>query len=1206
MKESPKDESLNKNLPHAQEDGMTTIDDNDEDLHETDSTKSSSNFPPTRPYLHSKKLSTEVSPVKTTQLKKISQKTTEVNIPNITVRKTGFRANRRKVSPAQQSDEPVTRKSRHSHCLIPKEILPPLIRSITLPQNKCDVKKHGVVSSPRRSGGDQRHETRFGVDKNRISQRVLSSCRKITTSTTTELSSCDPKQNEKKNHFSENNTKLVPLQSEKSFGDSRSESVILTKSGENPPKTCINQGTTFSVSTSDSEKSATKDVLSRENAKLEPLHLDKSREESTTKNIRPTFAKSGTDVPKTVSILSKSFEGSKSATVTMNVPCNSPRSTDHSLEVQSKGLEKEHLPHLQNIPANCSQQASCPIKKAVEPICSTELMLEHITYVPTMELASESRKTIPAPEDYVVKGKSIQSLARIRSPLYASLEELGKQKNSETSIYLKRLGKGNFLEPLPAELKREHSSLNKSEANLNKLSVLGVGVLQADQESKEMVQPFKEGEDSPSSPETSQQKVTSEKRKSPGSPMKDLYKFACKGIKFDSHGERIFTVADESDDKQDQLYVGCKPQESNRNHGQLGEIEFEDINDKDVHKTVCPQVRATGEDEVKNQKNIFFGVSSGNEFLRNEKLEDSPISKGDREIVDQNAGEFTDTYKYNVEGIHSSQMALKTCSNDDTRIVENDYATFTQVKIHDKNLVASSPRCETLMDDDRCDGNNLKAQLVGSSSSVMERKDSLELSSMKESRIGCHQVCYNDDKTTNNDQEALWEDDKSFSCQIQNSEIWLTASQGQDLNVDKEYKGSVIPKDQKHEVAGLFKPRSEYVNFPCDKENTVAEDVTEETPSSLKMIEDEILDAAASLPGKGVPGKYDHDERPKQVRVDHEWYEALERDDNRLEGNEEFEQRETSKSEQMSEKHEYNALLQSNEMEHSFRDEKGSSQGLDDSLGSGSLDGNIPKHLSDSVCLELEREYVEEIVSGSVDCALDSSPDAIESTISEHVNDNVIEFHDNVTTRKGSHSIYRFISKRNMLPVILEGEDSTLSHLHSTDKGHRVQADHKDENCTDLTDVEFNSFTGNRLTADQDKRRHSLETFIEEISRQGNVADEAFSRACQNILMTKSMGELIQRKASSIMDRLHLKIESVGYSEYTDDHPHDTFLDSEEARNLEVETERFMRGMNTIFMTFHRIWVAENDFIRCCDDILRENANKLPGLSSVIAQDAEK
>lgn len=1138
-----------------------------------------------------------MSPVKTTQLKKISQKTTEGNIPNITVRKTGFRANRRKVSTVQQSDEPVTRKSRHSHCLIPKEILPPLIRSITLPQNKYDVKKHGVASSPRRSGGDQRHETRFGVDKNQISQRVLSSCRKITTSTstTTKLSSCNPEQNEKKNRFSKEITKLVPLQSDKSLRDSTSENVILTKSGENPSKTCTNQGTALSASAGDSEKGATKDTLSREHTKLVPLHLDKGSEENTTKSI--TSAKSGTDVPKTFNSLSKSFEGSKSATFTINVPSNAAKSTDHAVEVSSKGLEKQHLPHLQNIRANHSQQAPYIIKKAVEPICSTELMLEHGKYVPTMELASESRKTVPSPEEYVVKGKSIQSLARIKSPLYASLEELGKQKSSETSFHMKRLGKGNFLEPLPDELKREYNSFNRSETNLNKLSVLGVGVLQADQESKEMLQPCKEGEGGPRSPETSPQKVTSDKRKSPSSPLKDLYKFACKGIKFDLHGERIYTVVDESADKHDQFYADCVPQESSCHHGHLGETELKDINDKDIHKTVRPQIRSTGDDGVKDQGNILSEILSGNEFSTNEKLENSPISKGNQKIVDEDAGECT--CKYNIERVHFSQMRLDTCCNEDTRVLEDENDTFSQPDIDNANLVALSPRLEKAMDDD---GNNLKAQFARSSSKIIESKDNSGLFNIVESRIGTH-LFQNDDKTTKSNEQVLQKDDNSSTCQILDPETWLNASQHQDLNTNKEYEGCVIQKSHKHEVVAHSSSRSENMNLPYDKESMAAEVITEDSLSSLNKVEDEILDAVVSFTEtRGVPGKNERDEIPKQVRPDHaESYETLELGDKGLVQGEAFE------IEQMLDKHENNALLQSNEMEHSFRDESGSSQDLDDSLGDGSLDEAILKHLSDSVCSE-GREYFEGSVGGSVDCALDSSPDAIQSTISELANNDVIDFHDNITTRKGSHSMHRSISKRNMLPVILEREDTTFSNLHNTDsyKVQRVQVDQKEENCTDAADEEYNGFPRSRLTVDLDKRRHSLESFVEEISRPDSVADGAFSRACHNILMVKSMGELVQRKASLIMDRLYLKVESVGYPEDTADHTYDTFLDSKEAKNLEVETERFMRGMNTIFMTFHRIWVAENDFIRCCDDKLRENARKVTVLSSAITQDAEK
>ncbi|PIK48151.1 hypothetical protein BSL78_14979 [Apostichopus japonicus] len=91
-------------------------------------------------------------------------------------------SDRRKGFHIHRSGEVGTRKSRHHDCLKPKEILPPLQRFAILERSalcKVDSKKH-VVPVVRRSGGDQRHESiSFAVDTSKISERIISGCRKF-------------------------------------------------------------------------------------------------------------------------------------------------------------------------------------------------------------------------------------------------------------------------------------------------------------------------------------------------------------------------------------------------------------------------------------------------------------------------------------------------------------------------------------------------------------------------------------------------------------------------------------------------------------------------------------------------------------------------------------------------------------------------------------------------------------------------------------------------------------------------------------------------------------------------------------------------------------------------------------------------------------------------------------------------------------------
>lgn len=110
-----------------------------------------------------------------------------------------------------------------------------------------------------------------------------------------------------------------------------------------------------------------------------------------------------------------------------------------------------------------------------------------------------------------------------------------------------------------------------------------------------------------------------------------------------------------------------------------------------------------------------------------------------------------------------------------------------------------------------------------------------------------------------------------------------------------------------------------------------------------------------------------------------------------------------------------------------------------------------------------------------------------------------------------------------------------------------------------------------------------------------NVSVEAFDRAYQNVCVAKMMGHLIHKKAVSIIDRLYLSMENVAYSGNMTDEFYITFLNSVEAQNLEQETEHFVEGLNKVFLNLHRIWTAEDAFIQSCEDMVHETVPSMTG-----------
>lgn len=218
-------------------------------------------------------------------------------------------------------------------------------------------------------------------------------------------------------------------------------------------------------------------------------------------------------------------------------------------------------------------------------------------------------------------------------------------------------------------------------------------------------------------------------------------------------------------------------------------------------------------------------------------------------------------------------------------------------------------------------------------------------------------------------------------------------------------------------------------------------------------------------------------------------------------------------------------------------------------------------------------------------------------------NDHNIGEMDEVSRKEDAGSVERKSSTR--LPIIYE--DTTVMSVGTDEEKVRpAGSTHSAPKERDIVTDQTESMAGYNSKTNSGNQVGQLKERLDFGNSWSALAAESFDRAYQNMCVIRMMGQLIHKKAASILDRLYLNMENVAYSGRMTDQFYVTFLNSEQAQGLERETEEFAERLSEIFLNFHDIWTAEDAFVRCCEEMVHAISNEEVLIPSIKCQEQKK